>query len=362
MPEPQRSAPPRRNLLTDQAIQWIRQRITQGEWRKELPTEATLCRELQVSRVTVRRALQQLTEEGLISTGGRGVRRRINPKSIKPKVRPSGRIIRVLAPFSHWKMGAVHHSILEGLSHRVDSRELRVEFESRPQLFTSHRPKELRRLIELPNTAGWVLFFSTQPMQRWFAKRNIPCIVAGRLHDDCNLPCAYPDNEAVAKHAAGLLVARGHRQVVFLIARQTSLGDRLAGAAFRRQAQELGATAQVVEYDGDPASVCRALNSVLAARPSPTACFLTCPEDAVTILCHALKAGISVPGQLDILVGWDDPILDYTVPGLTHYAFNGALMGKRIGTLIVNLIEGRRPRRKETRFLGEFVPGGTVRR
>ncbi len=352
---------PQRNLLTDQAARWIRQRIAQGEWSEELPTEASLCRSLQVSRVTLRRTLQLLTDEGRIIAVGRGVRRRINPDYSVPRSAKTGRIVRALAPFSHRKMGAVNHAILEGLSHRLDSRNLRIEFESRPQLFQSHRPKELEHLMTLPDTAGWVLFFSTEPMQRWFAEQDIPCIVAGRLHDDFDLFSAFPDNEAVAKHAAGLLVARGHRQIVMLIAQQTSLGDRLASAAFIDQARPLGVGAQLLEYAGDPASICRAMNSVLAARPAPTACFLTCPEDGVTALCHSLKAGIAVPGQLDILVGWDDPILDYTIPPLTHYKFDGTKLGSRIGTLVLKLIEGQRPRRKETRFLGEFVPGGTLR-
>ncbi|MCP5544039.1 MAG: substrate-binding domain-containing protein [Akkermansiaceae bacterium] len=358
---PRKSQIPRRHLLTDQTAGCIRERISEGEWSKELPTEAALCRELQVSRVTLRRALQQLTDEGLVMAAGRGVRRRINPAKVGTPGLRSGRIIRALAPFSHWKMGAVHHAILEGLSHRVDSRNFRVQFESRPQLFSSHRPAELERLIALPDTVGWVLFFSTEPMQRWFAESGVPCVVAGRLFDDFALPSAYPDNEAVAKHAAGMLVARGHRQMVFLIARQTSLGDRLASAAFREQAHSLGADAQVVEYSGDPGSVCRAMNSVLAIRPAPTAFYLTCPEDGVTVLCHALKAGISVPGQIDILIGWDDPILDYTVPALTHYRFDGAKMGRKIGTLLLHRIENRGPKARETKFLGEFFTGGTLR-
>lgn len=361
MPDTPKTQIPRRNLLTEQTVNCIRERASQGEWTGELPTEATLCKELQVSRVTLRRALVQLTADGLIMTAGRGIRRKINPDRVQTPAVRSGRIIRALAPFSHWKMGAVHHAILEGLSHRVDSRKLRVEFESRPQLFTSYRPQELERLAALPNTAGWVLFFSTEPMQRWFAESGIPCVVAGRLHDDFQLPCAYPDNEAVAKHAIGLLVARGHRNVVYLIARQTSLGDRLAAEAFREQARMLGATVQRVEYDGDPDSIRRAMNSVLATRPTPTACYLTCPEDAVTALCHSLKAGIQIPGQLDFLVGWDDPILDYTVPPLTHYRFDGSQMGRQIGTMLLHRIENRGPKAKETSFLGEFFAGGTLR-
>ena len=158
-----------------------------------------------------------------------------------------------------------------------------------------------------------------------------------------------------------MLVARGHRQLAYLIARQTSLGDRLASEAFRDESSTLGAHPRIVEYAGGPESVCRAMESLLASKPAPTACYLTCPEDAVTVLCHALRRGISVPGQLDILVGWDDPVLESTVPALTHYRFDGARMGRKIGSLILQRIENRQPKPQQTRFLGEFFPGGTLK-
>jgi DNA-binding transcriptional regulator YhcF (GntR family) len=56
----QRLARPRRVLLAEQVAQSIEQEIDAGRWRQWLPSERTLQRVLNVSRQTVRAALQRL--------------------------------------------------------------------------------------------------------------------------------------------------------------------------------------------------------------------------------------------------------------------------------------------------------------
>jgi LacI family transcriptional regulator len=351
----------RRSLLTDQTAQCLQERIRLHNWRHGLPSEAVLCREFQVSRVTLRRALDQLVRSGLIIPGGRGVHHRVNPEAeLGPAPAPGGKVIRVLAPFSLWKMGAVSHSILDALSQRISPAGLRVEFESRLRLFQRNEPREFERLLTLPDTLGWVLVFATESMQKWFEKQKLPCVVAGQLHGNLKLSCVYPDNVAVARHAAGLLVSRGHRRIACLTAKMTSHGDRLAASAFALEVRKLGAQVEPHEYEGTPESISRAMNFVIGARPTPTACYLTCPEDSVRALCHALHAGVTVPEQMEFLVGFDDPILDYTVPNLAHYAFASSAMGRKIGDVLLDHIAnpGRLP--TESAIMADFVPGGTL--
>src|SRR5678815_2208881 len=56
----QHLARPRRVLLAEQVAQSIEQEIDAGRWRQWLPSERTLQRVLNVSRQTVRAALQRL--------------------------------------------------------------------------------------------------------------------------------------------------------------------------------------------------------------------------------------------------------------------------------------------------------------
>lgn len=348
---------PRREFLSEKTAKCIRECITRGEWSDELPSEAALCRQFQVSRVTVRRALSQLSNENWFLQTAQGSRRRINPSKVQLTSAGTGKIIRVLAPFSSRRMGAVYQTILDGLSQRTSRRNFRIEFESRPQFFKNHRPKQLNSLKSLADTAGWVLFFSTASMQRWFAEQKLPCVIAGRLHEELPLSCVYPDSEAVARHAAGLIRNRGHRRIGHLMASETSLSDRLAAMALEEQAKKLGLEVQRLEYSNHPDSICKAVSSLLAASPKPSVLYLTCPEDAVTALCHVLRSGISVPAQLSILVGWDDPILESTVPNLARYEFNGMNLGRQIGGLLLKQIDGKLITHRAVRFLPEFAGG-----
>ena len=191
-----------RASLPDQLVTLLREGISGGRWRDELPSEAALCREFQVSRMTLRKAIAQLAHERLIVLGGRGRQHSIRQKrSAAPK--PTGRIIRVLTPYSLQGMGVVHHAALETLAERVASAGYGLEFEYHPRLFQRHQPAEFQRLDALPDTAGWLLFYSTEPMQRWFAASDRPCVVAGPLYERVNLPCVYPESVAVARHAVG---------------------------------------------------------------------------------------------------------------------------------------------------------------
>lgn len=351
---------PRREFLSEKTANCIRECITQGEWTDELPSEAALCRQFQVSRVTVRRALSQLSNENWFLKTAQGSRRRINPSQVQLTSAGTGKIIRVLAPFSGRRMGAVYQTILDGLSQRISRRDFRVEFESRPQLFKNHRPKELNSLKSLADTAGWVLFFSTASMQRWFAEQKLPCVIAGRLHEEFPLSCVYPDSEAVARHAACLIRNRGHQRIGHLKARETSLSDHLAAVAFQEQANKLGMEVQSLEYSNHSDSICKAVTSLLAAASKPSVLYLTCPEDAVTALCHVLRAGIAVPDQLSILVGWDDPILESTVPNLARYEFNAMNMGRQIGGLLLKQLDSKLIKHRAVRILPELADGDSL--
>src|SRR5437879_1447047 len=57
---------PKRHSLAAQSAHAIRQGIAGGIWQESLPSERRICELFQVSRPTVRTALQSLAREGLI--------------------------------------------------------------------------------------------------------------------------------------------------------------------------------------------------------------------------------------------------------------------------------------------------------
>jgi DNA-binding LacI/PurR family transcriptional regulator len=358
------SQPPIRTTLHHQLVTLLRQGIENRRWTGALPSEAELGREFQVSRMTLRKALAQLATEEWIALGGRGhahlVLRR--PRKRKTPPLPTARTIRVLTPFGFSGWNTTAFELLETLTERVSATGYRVEIEHHRSVFEKFQASKLARLDALPDTAAWLLFYSTAPIQRWFAASGRPTMVVGKVHEGIPLSCIYPDTSAAARHAVGRLYACGHRDMVYLIENLTSLGDRMASEVFVTEARRLGARARVVHYDGDPPSIRNAVLHVMASRPRPTAFTSGSPGIAITVLCHLLSAGIRVPAEAGIIALWDDVDLDVTFPTIARYRTDGKIMGRKIEAELMNLIRHGPGRIRSMPMMPEFVAGESVGR
>ena len=71
--------PVKREFLRDAAARQLREAIAEGLWKEHLPSEVVLCRELHVSRRTIRSALAQLAREKWLRRRGRGLTPAIRP-------------------------------------------------------------------------------------------------------------------------------------------------------------------------------------------------------------------------------------------------------------------------------------------
>ncbi len=358
------SQPPIRTTLHHQLVTLLRQGIENRRWTSELPSEAELGREFQVSRMTLRKALAQLAAEEWIALGGRGLSHRVlrRPRKKKRPAEPTARTIRVLTPFGFSGWNTTAFELLETLSERISATGYRVEIEHHRGLFEKFQASKLARLDALPDTAAWLLFYSTAPIQRWFAASGRPTMVVGRIHGDIPLPCIYPDTSAAARHAAGRLYSCGHREMIYFIENLTSLGDQIASEVFVAEARRLGASARIVNYEGDPPSIRNAVLDVMASRPRPTAFASGSPGIAITVLCHLLSAGIRVPAEAGVIALWDDVDLDVTFPTIARYRTDGRIMGRKIEHMLMDLIRHGPGKVRAVPMIPEFIAGGSINR
>ncbi|RYD69349.1 MAG: GntR family transcriptional regulator [Verrucomicrobiaceae bacterium] len=350
---------PQRISLTDQVVAAIRADIISARWTAELPSESELCRELQVSRVTLRRALAQLFMEKWIETGGKGRHHRILRVTPKPQAPPS-RTIRILIPFPSVRLGSTEHDILTSVSERMEGAGLRTELESLPRVFENFRARTLADLDAKPDTAAWILFYSTKEIQQWFATCGRPTVVAGRVYNNLPLSSIYPDSEAAARHVAGLLHARGHDDVIYLIANLTSLNDRLGADTFIAEARRLGMRARTVHYEADNESLGKVLKNAIASKPRPTGYVIGASERSITVLCHLLAAGIRVPAEANVVSLWDDYSLSCTHPTIARYRTDGRILGKHIGKTLLDQLRHGTGKIKTIPVMPEFLAGGTL--
>jgi DNA-binding LacI/PurR family transcriptional regulator len=343
---------PKRMALSDQVVSILREGIKTGRWLRELPGERVLAADLQVSRVTLRKALAQMTAEGWVEPGGAGRCHRIGPP---PDAIPerSGRTVRILLPYTWRGIGTMIASEITAMTERLGAAGYGVAFESRPALFEHPGARELRRLDVLPDTAGWVLLFTSEEMERWFAAGGRPCVVMGRPHDAVPIASVSQDLQALARHAAGSFYRRGYRDLVYLIARFTSINDRLGAEAFVDEAAKLGARARVVCHPPDNADLCREFAALFRRRPGPDGIFSTCPEHCLTTLCYLQRAGFRVPEEVAVISGCDDLCVHHSVPTIAHYRFDTA-------DALLEQIRNGLGKRRTVRITPEFVPGGTL--
>lgn len=353
----------RQITVHDQLVAALRDGIDRARWSSHLPSESVLWREFKVSRMTLRKALAQLAAERWIELGGRGKLHLIlrRPRGKKAQDDPEARTIRVLTPFRFTAHNTSDFDLLETLHERASSVGYRIEIEAHRGIYERFQADRLDRLDRQPDTAGWLLYYSTAAIQRWFARQNRPTVVVGRVHGDLPLSCVYPDTGAAVRHAVGRLHAAGHRDMIYLIESLTSLGDRKASEVMVGEARRLGARARVVTYEGDPRAIRKTVLDLLAARPRPTAFVSGAPGIAITLLCHLLAAGIRIPEEAAVVTLWDDVNLEVTFPTIARYRTDGKLMGRKVEALLTGLLRHGTGKTRAISVMPEFVPGGSAR-
>src|SRR5436190_19861487 len=87
---------PNRMTLAAETAQSLRESLLEGHWRGHLPGERELCACLQVSRQTLRAALDELQRDGWLEVTDRCRRRITMPRTAK-NVAPRAKVISVLS-------------------------------------------------------------------------------------------------------------------------------------------------------------------------------------------------------------------------------------------------------------------------
>ena len=349
--------------LPELAAQSLRDGIASGRWTSGvLPSEAELCRELRIGRETLRRAMRLLVAEKLLIMGGRGKRHRI--VSIPERVVSAvpGRVIRILTPVPLKQLGETHLAICETLRECAERGGYRVEMECHPRVYQLRDPSELARLHALPDTAGWVVFFSTEAIQRVLMDRGIPAVLVGPAYAGIQLPTVWPDSVAAARHAVGLFHARGHRRVAYAQGPKSelTLGIKRASVAFSEEAARLGITACTLTFDPAERSWRSDSAPLLAMRHRPTAILCSGSYLALNLLCHAQNGGLRVPRDLSLVSLWPESFMRQTEPALANYLVDSADVGRKIARLLFRRIVRGPAEHGGISVIPEFEAGGSL--
>jgi hypothetical protein len=351
--------------LTDQAADFIRKGLLQNRWTGTLPTEADLCKELGISRGTLRRALAALFAEGGLVPGGRGGRHGIGarPKISKESLHLlNSDVVRLLSPQPRYIITDQTQLIFHTMAEILGRSGLRFEFEFRKSLAQLRRPASLlRKTTSGPRTAAWVLYRSTHAVQEWFARSKLPAFVLGGVYSEIPLPNAEFDHDASCRHAAGIFASRGHRRMVFLSVENATAGDKSSARSFMAAAAAAGVDAEVAIHDDTVPGLCRVLDGLLLSHEPPTAFLVGFSNHVYATIGHLRRRGVSVPGAAAVISRMDSLHLAESIPTIARYKMDCERLARTAARAIRKLIHPVAPPLPVRHvILPEYVDGETA--
>ncbi len=310
---------------------------------------------MQISRGTIRQALQNAEIEGLIErVPSKGTFVAQNPARETPT--------RLIGFITSDFLSDHQRQLLRGAEHLARSRGCGVLFSSSSQdLETENRLLDQMVADQVSGILIWPIY-EDAPARRLFElgrQCEPPMVLMDRTLPGLVCDSVASDNYGGAYAASKHLIELGHHHIVFLtrpLLELSTIADRLRG--YRDALREAGYAPQepwCIEPSPEESGEQYALHQYSSAGTSremlaiarrlqepqpPTALFAMNDLTALLALKAANSAGLSVPQDLSI-VGFDDMDFVTFLPlPLTSVAQDTFALGKRAAQLLVERIEG----------------------
>lgn len=349
-----------RTSLATQLAGILREEIRSGTWDRSLPGELVLCELFKVSRMTLRTALAELELEGWI-TAGQGRRRAILQAPGVAESPSPGRSVVLLSPVALPEVTPGALFWMDALRAHLAETGYRFEVHSSLAAYAAQPARALEVLTASLRAAGWVLYLSTEPMQRWFAEQRLPCLIAGSRYPGIVMPALDIDYRALCRHAVGLCLARGRIRLALVIPQPGAAGDIESEKGFLEAASKVPeAGAQVVRHDGSVQGLCSMVDRLLKRPAPPTAYLVAKPAHALTLVGHLIRRGVRVPDEAVVISRDDEPFLAHMVPAMARYAVDQARFARRASRLIHELLRGGSRQGRVWQLMPRFISGETL--
>lgn len=328
---------------SSQLADLLRDRLTAGTFGKKLPSERSLAEEFLVSRSTLRQALATLTKEKWIepnisTRGGRGIKR-------KARNKPPQKLQQVMVLTPTLRGSPLLHEQLASLREMLGRAELHVHVQEASVLIERADPAtSLRRIVNRHPQTIWILHKMPKPVQMWFANSELPVVIFGSEFPGIELPSIDIDFHAVARHATGLCLARGHRRITLLTHRTNLAGDsRSVDAVTEQLALKDAPPPRVLHHDFNRLRLMDALDREIVSRlDSCDALIIASHHHLMTALPHLLRRGVSIPGDLSLIYLSNDLSVERLSPLPFRYDAGSAHV-RRLVRAVKSIASGETP-------------------
>lgn len=355
----------RRVLLAEQVAQNIEKEIDAGRWREWLPSERSLHRVLNVSRQTVRTALERLQSSGRIAVEPyRGYRITAGKQAQTRARAAASREVGVICSEPVYRMPPRFVQVLDVFRALCAEVGLNVDVLEGSRFKRTDPGRIMPRLVRSNPKACWVLVLAERRMQEWFERSGEPAVVYGNVYAGLKLPGAGINYHACIRHATSLLLAKGHRRIVLVAydVRRAGEQDTVRGfrEAFEAKPRE-GAVPVVLERpDSDVDALCRQLDGVLRGPRRPTAFVISHTHHYATVATHLTSRGLKIPDDVSLICRSEDPFLQFMRPMPAFYRANMETAARLLFDRVRHSMAGTARRSDQRLLVPELVPGESV--
>ncbi len=353
---------PQRHSLVGQTVAFLHAQIAAGQWREWLPPERTLCETLQVSRSTLRRALAQMRRDGRIRPE-HGAGNRIVRAAAPRHGRLRSHDVGLLTPEPLERLRPTQALWIDELRAMLSEHGVRLHVFHGAQYYRADPAAVLEKLVRHSPHGCWVLTLANRGCQQWFSRRGIPCVLAGSCHAGIDLPSRDLDHRAMCRHAAGALLAAGHRHLAFVAQKTRLAGDIESEAGFLEgvnQSRRAGLSAHVCHHDATVPGIARAVRRLIAQPPAPTALLVANAYHYLAVVSQLAQLGRLAPRDFSIISRDEDPFLNFLAPEPARYVASPRAFAKSLLQPALELLESGAVSQHAVRLMPQFVRGASI--
>lgn len=227
---------------------------------------------------------------------------------------------------------------------------------------THNDPDRETRCVEFiaAGRVDGVLLLNGRPIAAGRGRRRagVPTVSLCERIDDAPFPHVETENRQAARAVTAYLASLGHARIGYLRGPAGNVLEAERWAGYRDALQEARLRydpALVMAGDFTLQSGEAAARAYLSRRRLPDAVFACNDEMAMGLIRGLAAAGVAVPGDISV-AGFDD--IEFAAaynPAITTVRQARREIGERAADLLLKLIDGERPARRDIRLAAELV-------
>lgn len=354
---------PERLSLSARVAETLRNAIAEGAWTDYLPSERRLCEMLKVSRPTIRTALSLIAKDGLIEIHQGRRNRLVRPAESTSQHQSRFVGLVTCEPVSHFSL-ATYQGISEMRAHLTEH-GIATEFLVCPRGSAHLGRRKVEKFIRQYQVSCCLLLSVSRELQEWFSSQSVPALVLGSCHPAVKLPSLDIDYRSVCRHAAGVFLGKGHRQLALVVPSSGMAGDLASQQGFleavNQRARGSDARATIVLHNGTAEHITAKLDALFRSDQPPTALLVAKPQHVFAVLIYLLKHGLDVPDTVSFIARDQEYMLNTVDPPIAHYMLDKGTLATPLSRLMLQMVSQGYLTREQSLISPTYFAGGTVK-